>query len=81
MERNKLWFNSRLIQNLNTCLNEDQISNSISQLSGQVKQIESVSGPSLRTIKLRNEIEKLEDKLAYCRAQANLRTKNYRDKT
>lgn len=80
MEREKLWLNSHLIQSLNTCLNEDHISNSISQLSGQVKQIESVSGPSLRTIKLRNKIENLEDKLAYCIEQSNLRRKNYRHK-
>ena len=81
MERNKLWFNSHLIRNLNTCINEDQISNSLNRLSSQVKQIESVSGPSLRTIKLRNEIEKLEDKLAFCREQAGLRTKHNQDKT
>jgi hypothetical protein len=50
---------------------------SISQLSNQVDKIESVSGPSLRTIKLRNEIARLEDQLSYSKNQSNLRTQQY----
>jgi hypothetical protein len=50
---------------------------SISQLSNEVDKIESVSGPSLRTIKLRNEIARLEDQLSYSKHQANLRTQQY----
>ncbi len=80
MDRNKLWLNSRLIQNLNIHLDEDKISKSIDQLSGQVKQIESVSGPSIRTLKLRNEIKKLESNLAYCRDKFGIQMDKYRDK-
>ena len=73
MSRAHLVNNSRLLKNLNTSVNEDHISNSISQLRNEVFKIESVSGRSLRTIKLRNEITKLEDQLSYSRNQANLR--------
>jgi hypothetical protein len=52
---------------------------SISQLSKEVDKIESVSGRSLRTNKMQNEIAKLEDQLSYCKNQANLRTRQYRN--
>ena len=81
MDGNKLWLNSRLIQSLDTSLDEDQILSSINRLTVQKKQIESVSGASLRTIKLRNEIEKLEEKLTYCREQTSLRRRRDGEKT
>jgi hypothetical protein len=78
MTREYLVNNSRLLKNLNASINEDDIFSSISQLSNEVNKIESASGRSLRTIKLRNEIEKLEDQLSYSKNQANLRTQQFR---
>jgi len=77
MNREHLVSNSRLLENLNTYINEDQLMSSISQLRNEIFKIESVSGRSLHTIKMRNEIAKLEDQLSYCKNQANLRTQQY----
>ncbi len=78
MTQGHLVNNSRLLKNLNTSVNEDHIFSSISQLRHEVYKIESVSGRSLRTIKLRNEIAGLEDQLSYSKNQANLRTQQFR---
>ena len=78
MDRGHLVNNSRLLRNLNTCIDEDRLMHTISQLSSQVDKIESVSGPSRRTIKLRNEIARLEDQLSYSKNQAILRTQQFR---
>ena len=67
--------NSRLLQKLNAHINEDQVSSSISRLTKEVEKIETFSGRSLHTIKMRNEIAMLEAKLAYCNDQTNLRKK------
>jgi len=77
MDRGHLVDNCRLLRNLNTYIDEDRLMRSISQLSNQVDKIESVSGPSLRTIKLRNEIARLEDQLSYSKNQSNLRTRQF----
>lgn len=77
MTRAHLVNNSRLLENLDTSVNEDEIFSSISQLRKQVYKIESVSGRSLRTIKLRNEIARLEDQLSYSKKQSNLRTRQF----
>jgi hypothetical protein len=77
MDRGHLVDNCRLLRNLNTYIDEDRLMRSISQLSNQVDKIKSVSGPSLRTIKLRNEIARLEDQLSYSKNQSNLRTQQY----
>ena len=77
MNREHLVNNSRLLKNLNTYINEDQLMSSISQLRNEIFKIESVSGRSLRTIKLRNEIARLENQLSYSKNQANLRTQQY----
>lgn len=74
MTRTHLSNNSRLLKNLNTSVDEDHIFSTISHLRKEVFKIESVSGRSLRTIKLRNEIAKLEDQISYSRSQFNLRT-------
>lgn len=79
MSPGQLSNNSRLLTNLDTHLNEDQLSSSIAQLSSEVNKIESVSGRSLHTIKIRSEITMLEDKLAYTRNQANLRTQQFHE--
>ena len=67
--------NSRLLRDLNTSVNENHIFSTISQLRKEVYKIESVSGRSLRTIKLRNEIATLEEQLSYSKIQSNLRTR------
>jgi len=77
MDRGHLVENCRLLRNLNTYIDEDRLIRSISQLRKEVYKIESVSGRSLRTIKFRNEIAKLEDQLSYSKNQANLRTQQY----
>ncbi len=77
MDRGHLVDNCRLLRNLNTYIDEDHLMRSISQLSNEVDKIESVSGRSLRTINLRNEIAKLEDQLSYSKNQAILRTQQF----
>ena len=73
MTKAHLAANSRLLQKLNTNINEDEVFSSIFQLTKEVEKIEIFSGHSLRTIKMRNEIAMLEAKLAYTENQANLR--------
>ena len=70
--------NCWLLQHLNTYINEDEISRSILVLRHEIRKIESVSGPSLRTIKMHNEITKLEDQLTYSKDQASLHTRQFR---
>jgi len=77
MDRRHLVDNCQLLRNLNTYIDEDRLMRSISQLRNEVFKIESVSGRSCRTNKMRNEIAKLEDQLSYSKNQANLRTRQY----
>lgn len=56
--------NRSVVQNLNTSIDEDLIKESVNGLRERVKHIESFSGPSLRTKKLRDEIMRLEKKLS-----------------
>jgi len=77
MTQEHLTANSRLLQKLNVHINEDQVFSSISQLTKEVEKIETFSGRSLHTIKMRNEIAMLEAKLAYCNDQASLLTKQF----
>jgi hypothetical protein len=79
MNRAHLVENCRLLRNLNTYIDEDRLMRSIYQLRKEVDKIESVSGRSLRTNKMQNEIAKLEDQLSYSKNQANLRTRQYRN--
>lgn len=69
--------NSRLLRNLDTSINEDHISGSISRLRHEVYKIESVSGRSRRTNKLRNEIVRLENQLSDSKKQSNLRPEQF----
>ncbi len=78
MTREYLVNSSKLLKNLNTYINEDHLLSTISQLNNEVNKIESVSGRSLHTIKMRNEIAKLEDQLSYSKNQAILRTQQFR---
>ena len=77
MDRGHLVDNCRLLRNLNTYIDKDCLMRSISQLSNEVDKIESVSGRSLRTNKMRNEISKLEDQLSYSKNQSNLLTRQF----
>ena len=77
MDRGHLVDNCRLLRNLNTYIDEDRLMRSISQLNNEVDKIESVSGRSLRTNKMRNEIAKLEDQLSYSKNQSNLLTRQF----
>ena len=77
MDRRHLVDNCQLLRNLNTYIDEDRLMRSISQLRNEVFKIESVSGRSCRTNKMRNEIVKLEDQLSYSKNQSNLRTQQY----
>ena len=77
MTRGNLINNSKLLKNLNTYINEDHLLSTISQLSNEVNKIESVSGRSLHTIKMCNEIAKLEDQLSYSNNQASLRRQQF----
>ena len=78
MDRRHLVDNCQLLRNLNTYIDEDRLMRSISQLRNEVFKIESVSGRSRRTNKMRNEIAKLEDQLSYSKNQAILRTQQFR---
>ena len=77
MDRGHLVDNCKLLRNLNTYIDEDRLKRSISELRKEVYKVESVSGRSRRTIKLRNEIAMLEDQIAYSKNQANLLTRQY----
>ena len=77
MEPEHLHTNSWLLENLDTYINEDQISGSIIRLNNEINRIELISGQSRRTNKMRIEIEKLGDLLAYSRNQANIRTQHF----
>jgi hypothetical protein len=75
MTQEHLVANCRLLRKLNTHINEDRVFSSISRLTKEVEKIEIFSGPSLHTIKMHNEIARLEDKLAYSKNQTSLHTK------
>ena len=79
MKPRSLTVNIHLLRNMNCHVNQDEISNSILKLSAEVNKIESASGPSRRTFKMRREIEKLEDLLSYCKSRANPRAEQFHD--
>lgn len=78
MTKEHFGANSRLLQKLNTDINEDLVFSSISRMTKEVEKIETFSGRSLHTINMRNEIAKLEDQLSYSKNQANLRMQQSR---
>ena len=59
------------MKNLNNLINEDPIISSISSLKNRVKNIESVSGHSKRTMQMRDEIRRLEELLEYSEVRTN----------
>lgn len=52
-------------------LEKDQILESLSRLRLDIFHIETTTGPSKRTVCMRDEIKRLEIQLAHCRDQAN----------
>ena len=78
MDCNYLRANSRLLSRLQTCIDEDEIESKIADLHQRAEQIESVSGPSRRTLDLRNSASKLQELLDFSRAQAEIRTRRVR---
>lgn len=68
-----LTVNFRLLDNLKTYINEDQIIDSINRLNRDIGNIESTSGPSKRTLVMRSEVDRLASLLAYIRQQAGSR--------
>jgi hypothetical protein len=61
---------SEHINIFDTNLEEDQILEMLSKLRLEIVQIETTTGPSRRTICIRNETKRLESQLAYCKGQA-----------
>ncbi len=59
------------MKNLNNLINEDPIISSISSLKNRVKNIESVSGRSKRTMQMRDEIRRLEGLREYSEVRTN----------
>lgn len=60
--------------NLNTSLDEDQILESLSRLRLEIFRIETTTGPSRRTVCIREEIQRLEMQLALCKDQVKAQT-------
>jgi hypothetical protein len=65
---------SEHLDSLNSNLEEDQILELLSKLRLEIFQIETTTGPSRRTICIRDEIKRLESQLAYCKGQAKENT-------
>lgn len=62
--RNEMSVNRGLLRNPETGADKDVVRESVDRLRERVEHIESFSGPSLRTRKLRNEIARLEARLS-----------------
>lgn len=80
MNSSYLRVNSRLLSGLQTCVDEDEIGHKIADLQLTIDRIESASGPSRRTLKLRNSVSWLQELLDFCRTQAEIRTLRYMQK-
>jgi hypothetical protein len=81
MDRSYLRVNSRLLSSLQTCIDEDEIGHKIADLQLTIDRIESVSGPSRRTLNLRNSVSRLQELLDFSRTQAEIRTLRYMQKS
>ena len=67
---------SEPLNSLDTNSEKDQILESISKLRLEIFHIETTTGPSKRTVCIRDEIKRLEIQLAYCKDQAKEQTDN-----
>jgi len=59
----------QLLDNLNLAINEARLVRRIMDMSNQAENIESTSGPSIRTLRLREEVKKLENHLVFIRSR------------
>jgi len=59
----------QLLDNLNLAINEARLVRRIMDMSNQAENIESTSGPSIRTQRLREEVKKLENHLVFIRSR------------
>ena len=59
----------QLLDNLNLAINEARLVRKIMDMSNQAGSIESTCGPSIRTLRLREEVKTLENHLAIIRNQ------------
>ena len=59
---------------LETELDEDQLLESLSRLRLEIFRIETTTGPSKRTVCIREEIQRLEMQLALCKDEAKAQT-------
>ena len=59
----------RLLDKLNSCVDEQQVSETIDRLNREIGKIESTSGPSKRTLLMRHEVERLRSLLNYSQQQ------------
>ena len=75
MDRGHLVENCSLLRHLDTHIDVDRVTRSIVQLRNELDKIESVSGRSLRTNKMRIEVQKLENQLSYGKNQSNHHTR------
>lgn len=67
----------RLLDKLNSCIDEQQVSESIDRLNREIGKIESTSGPSKRTLQMRHEVERLESLLNYSQQHLEVRRRRY----
>jgi hypothetical protein len=74
MNREHQINNSVLLANLNTCIDEEDITESIIEMSDKINKIESASGRSPHTFGMRKEVAKLVEKLTYSENQRKIHT-------
>jgi hypothetical protein len=67
--------NEHLMANFDDYINEYKISSAIIKLSNEIIKIESFCGPSRRTSSMRDDIAKLEVRLASCKIQGKILTR------
>jgi hypothetical protein len=72
MNREHQINNSVLLANLNTCIDEEDITESIIEMSDKINKIESASGRSPHTFGMRKEVAKLVEKLTYSENQRKI---------
>ena len=77
MDRGHLVKNCSLLRHLDTYIDVDRLTRSIVQLRNELDIIESVSGRSQRTNKMRIEVQKLENQLSYGKNQSNHHTRQF----
>lgn len=67
----------RLLDKLNSCIDEQRVFDSIDRLNREIGKIESTSGPSKRTLQMRHEVERLESLLNYSQQHSGLPRTGY----